>query len=301
MKTALVTGGNAGIGKETARALVQQGYEVIIAARDQAKGDAVVQSIRAETPEARIEFWPLDLSRPAAVIAFAQQLRARWRHLDALVLNAGLFTRRLTTNEAGFEMMFATTHLGHFRLTHELLPLVKASKAGRIVVTSSVGHFFGGGFNFDTLRSPSRNSFLMAVPFLSYGRSKLANLLFVRELARRLADTRVLVNAFHPGAVKTDIWRETPGLFNAVIGPSLISEREGAQTQIYLATSPELKQTGQYWYKKAVERSSRASRDPALATRLWRYSEAAVGIAPGTFGEPELDHWAPLSAVRSAS
>jgi NAD(P)-dependent dehydrogenase (short-subunit alcohol dehydrogenase family) len=297
MKTALVTGGNAGIGKETARALVRQGYEVIIAARDQRKGKAVVQFIRNEFPRPNIEFWPLDLSRPREVTEFARRIRARWGHIDALVLNAGLFTRRLTTSEAGFEMMFATTHLGHFQLTHELLPLVLASEAGRIVVTSSLGHVFGGRFDFDTLRQPSTSTFFLLKPFLSYGRSKLANLLFVRELARRLGHTKVLVNAFHPGAVKTDIWRETPGLFNALIGPALIPEREGAQTQIFLATSPELDQSGAYWYRQSVHPGSAASRDPGLATRLWQYSEAALGIE--RFGEP-MDDGAALPPMRRA-
>ena len=278
MKTALVTGGNAGIGKETARALVAQGHAVVIAARDAAKAQGVLKAIRAEYPQADIAFWPVDLSVPDQVRTFATQMRSHWDHIDALVLNAGLFTRRLSTNVDGFERMFATTHLGHFLLTHELLEWVQRSPAGRIVVTSSVGHYAAGTFDFDSLRRPSSNSFALVMPFLSYARSKLANLLFVRELARRLAPTPTLVNAFHPGAVKTEIWRETPALFNWLIGPSLISEREGAQTQIYLASDPTVSRSGQYWVRKTVHPGSAASRDPELARKLWQYSEEALGI-----------------------
>lgn len=284
-RRALVTGGSAGIGKETVKALVAQGYEVIVAARDAAKGEAVLNAIRAEHPGAQLSFHALDMSQPDAVVAFAQQVQARWDRIDALVLNAGLFTPQLRTGVTGHEFMFATTHLGHFALTHQLLPLVEAAPAGRIVVTSSVAHFFAGGFDFDSLREPSSSTFLMAAPFVAYGRSKLANLLFVRELARRLQGSKVLVNSFHPGSVKTEIWRGTPSLFNALISPSLISEREGAQTQIFLATDPSLVQSGQHWFRKKVEQGSPASRNPELAQRLWDYSEQALGIR--RFGRPQ--------------
>ncbi len=284
-KRALVTGGSAGIGKETVRALAAQGYEVIVAARDVAKGEAVLDAIRAEHPGAQLSFHALDMSQPDAVVAFAQQVQARWDRIDALVLNAGLFTPALRTGATGHEFMFATTHLGHFMLTHQLLPLVEAAPAGRIVVTSSVAHFFGGGFDFGSLREPSPSTFLMVAPFRAYGRSKLANLLFVRELARRLKGSKVLVNSFHPGSVKTEIWRGTPSLFNALISPGLISEREGAQTQIFLATDPALAQSGQHWFRKKVEQGSRPSRDPGLARQLWTYSEQALGIK--RFGRPQ--------------
>lgn len=285
MKTALVTGGSAGIGKHTVKALVAQGYEVIVAARDARKGQALIENLRAQRPQARVDFVSMDMSDTDDVRALARQVRARWDHLDALVLNAGLFTPKLHTNAKGYEFMFATTHLGHFQLTHELLPLVKASEDGRIVVTSSVGHYFGGSFDFKTLRQPSASTALLLVPFLAYGRSKLANLLFVRELARRLAGTRVKVNAFHPGSVKTEIWRGTPGLFNALIAPGLISEEQGAQTQIYLATQSGLTPSGHYWFRKTIHRGSAASRRPELAQKLWQYSEAALKIR--VFGQPE--------------
>lgn len=284
MKTALITGGSAGIGKETARALAGKGYAVIIAARDARKGNAVVDAIKAEHPAATVEFVALDLSRFADVRAFASTIRARWNHIDALVLNAGLFTPKLFTSESGHEFMFATTHLGHFLLTHELLPLVRASSAGRIVVTSSAGHFVGKMIDFFSFETPSTSTALLAVPFLNYGRAKLCNLLFVRSLAQRLAGTGIRVNAFHPGAVKTEIWRGTPPLFNRMVFPFMVSEATGAQTQIYLATEPSLSVSGEYWVNKQVARSSTASRDPELARQLWEYSERALGISQ--FGVP---------------
>jgi NAD(P)-dependent dehydrogenase (short-subunit alcohol dehydrogenase family) len=285
MKHALVTGGSAGIGKETARALAGMGYDVVIAARDATKGQAVVERIRDEHPEGRIAFWTVDLSEPEQVVNLAQRVRQRWERLDALVLNAGLFTPRLTTSISGFETMFATTHLGHFLLTHHLLPLMMASPDGRIVVTSSLAHHLGGSFDFDSLRQPSPSTFVAGAPLRAYGRSKLANLLFVRELARRLGDTAVLVNAFHPGGVRTELWRDTPGWLHTLLWPGMVSEQEGAQTQIYLATDPGLTQTGQYWVERTVRRGSRPSRDPVLARRLWAYSEQAMGITE--FGAPD--------------
>jgi retinol dehydrogenase-12 len=284
-KRALVTGGSAGIGKETVRALVAKGYDVIIAARDKAKGDAMVQRIQRETPSAMVEFMSVDMSDFRQVASLGLRVRERWSHIDALVLNAGLFTPKLRTNAAGYEFMFATTHLGHFLLTHYLLDRVVASTDGRIVVTSSVAHFLGGGFNFDTLRNPSKSSLMMAVPFMAYGRSKLANLLFVRELARQLQGTKVKVNALHPGGVKSEIWRDTPSLFNAVIGLGLISEEQGAQTQIYLATDPLLQHSGKHWFKKKIEAGSPASRNMETARKLWTYSEKALNIQ--AFGKPD--------------
>lgn len=284
MKNALITGGTAGIGKETARALLQRGYRVTLVARDQAKGEALVRTLGQEIPGAQVAFEPVDLSRFGEVRAFAQRYRAANPCIDALVLNAGLFTPRLMRSESGHEFMFATTHLGHFLLTHELLPSVRAAQDPRIVVTSSVAHKYGTLVEFDNFENPGDNHLLLAVPFFTYGRSKLANLLFVREFGRRVADPRIRINAFHPGAVRTEIWRGTPGLFNTVISPFLVSEVQGAQTQIQLASEPGLTVSGEYWYRGRVARSTRAGRDPQRARELWDYSLRVFGIE--RFGEP---------------
>jgi retinol dehydrogenase 12 len=284
MKTALITGGNSGIGKETARALVGLGWQVLIAARDAAKSRALVESIRAANPRAQIDWLSLDLSDFNGIEAFAAEVSHRMPVIDALVLNAGLYTRQLTTNHAGIELMFATTHLGHFLLTHHLLPNVLASSDGRIVVSSSVAQWMGGRMDLGTMRRPSSSQFLQAAPFKAYGRSKLANMLFVRELAKRLQGTSVKVNGFHPGGIKSDFWRDTPGWVTAMVDPFLISEAKGAKTQIYLASHEGLRTTGEYWSACKVRGGSPANRDPALSHQLWQYSEQVFGITG--FGQP---------------
>ena len=288
MRTALITGGNSGIGKETARALVGLGWRVLIAARDAAKSRALVDSIRAANPQAQIDWLTVDLSNFSSIEAFAANVSRRMPVVDALVLNAGLYTRQLTTNHAGFELMFATTHLGHFLLTHHLLPNVRASSDGRIVVSSSVAHWMGGRMDLSALRRPSRSQFLQLAPFKAYGRSKLANMLFVRELAKRLQGTAIKVNGFHPGGIKSDFWRDTPAWVTAMVDPFLVSEAKGAKTQIYLASHDGLSATGEYWASCRVRRGSPANRDPALSRQLWLYSEQVFGITD--FGQPAITH-----------
>ncbi|CAH0354155.1 SDR family NAD(P)-dependent oxidoreductase [Aquabacterium sp. CECT 9606] len=284
MKTALITGGNSGIGKEAARALVGLGWRVLIAARDAAKSRALVESIRATNPQAQIDWLSVDLSDFNGIEAFAEEVSRRMPVIDALLLNAGLYTRQLTTNHAGIELMFATTHLGHFLLTHHLLPNVRASSDGRIVVSSSLAQWMGGRMNLDTMRRPSSSQFLQLAPFMAYGRSKLANMLFVRELARRLQGTSIKVNGFHPGGIKSDFWRDTPGWVTAMVDPFLVSEAKGAKTQVYLASHEGLSTSGEYWAGCRVRQGSPANRDPALGRQLWQYSEEVFGIT--NFGQP---------------
>lgn len=288
MKTALITGGNSGIGKEAAKALVDRGWQVLIAARDAAKSRALVESIRATHPGAQIDWLSVDLSDFDGIQAFAAEVSKRLPVIDALVLNAGLYTRKLTINRAGIEMMFATTHLGHFLLTHHLLDRILASADGRIVVSSSLAHWVGGQMDLSTLRQPSGSQFLQLAPFKAYGRSKLANMLFVRELARRLQGTNVKVNGFHPGGIKSDFWRDTPGWVTALVDPFLVSEAVGAKTLVHLAAHEGLTTTGEYWSGRKVRQGSPANRNPALAARLWRYSEDVFGIT---------DHGRPTSSA----
>lgn len=288
MKTALITGGNSGIGKEAARALVGLGWRVLIAARDAAKSEALVRSIKAANPQAQIEWLSVDLSDFDAIGPFAAEVARRLPVIDALVLNAGLYTRKLTVNKSGIEMMFATTHLGHFLLSHHLLPNVKASSDGRIVVSSSLAQWVGGQMDLDTLRSPSSSQFLQLVPFKAYGRAKLANMLFVRELARRLKGTSIKVNGFHPGPVKSGFWRDTPAWVYAAVAPVLVSETVGAKTQVYLAAHEGLSVSGEYWAGCKVRQGSPANRDPSLAQKLWQYSERVLGIE--AFGVPSGQH-----------
>lgn len=283
-KNAVITGGTAGIGKETALAMAAQGYNLILVARNVDKGNQMVARIKQQSPGVMVEFISADMANFAEVKQLAQQIRDKFDQIDALVLNAGLFTTQIKLSDSGHEYMFATTHLGHFLLTHELLPLITKVEDARIVVTSSIAHRFGNLVDFFKIEKPYKLGTFMLFPFLNYGRSKLANILFVRELAKRLANTNVKVNAFHPGAVKTEFYRQTPGLFNSVTMPFMISEAKGAQTQIHLATSDQVKETGQYWYKKKAVPGSSASRQQDLVDKLWEYSEQAVGVRD--FGVP---------------
>lgn len=271
-KNVLITGGNSGIGLEMARAMAAQGNRVIIASRDQQKSQAAVESIKAQHPAAQLETMTLDLGDFADVDRFAGELLKKMPVLDVLMLNSGLYSHGLRKLKNGLESMIGIMHFGHFRLTQRLLEAVKAAPQGRIVVTSSVGHN-AGKIDEASFTDPSRHM----LSFKGYAQAKLANLLFTRELAKRLQGTRVTVNAFHPGAVLTGIWSELPRPVAAVIKLFLISAEQGADTAVWLATAPELSQvSGEYFEKRKKARSSAASRDPQLATRLWMVSEQVM-------------------------
>lgn len=268
-RNVLITGGNSGIGLEMARAMAAEGDRVIIASRDQDKSLAAVREIKAGNPAAVIEAMRLDLGDFAQVDRFAGELLAKMPVIDVLMLNSGLYTHGERKLANGLESMIGIMHFGHFRLTQRLLDALKAAPQGRIVVTSSVGHKLGK-IDEASFTDTSRHK----ISFFGYAQAKLANLLFTRELARRLQGTRVTVNAFHPGAVLTGIWAELPGALRPLIGLFLISAAKGADTAVWLATAPELSQvTGEYFLRRRKEKSSAASRDAALAKRLWALSE----------------------------
>lgn len=286
MKTAVITGGTAGIGRVTAQALARKGYRLILIARDPEKGEALAERIRHDVPGADVRFYAVDLSDFAAVRDMATDIRSYTSAVQLLILNAGLYTTRHRESKSGHEFMFATTHLGHFLLTHELLPLLEQAEKARIVVTSSVAHHLGSlsGF-FRGLEHPTRNKARVLAPLMSYGRSKLANILFVRALAERVDPGKIQVNAFHPGGVRTELWRSTPSLLNRVIDPFLIDADAGADTQLFLATDPSVTHTGAYWCRRRRDFSSLRSRNRQLRDELWQYSEQALGIHD--FGHPD--------------
>jgi NAD(P)-dependent dehydrogenase (short-subunit alcohol dehydrogenase family) len=267
-KNVLITGGNSGIGLELARALAAQGDRVIIASRDVAKSQAAIEDIKSGNPAADVEAMKLDLGDFADVDRFAAELLAKMPVIDVLALNSGLYTRpRLLPN--GLEAMIGIMHFGHFRLTQHLLEAVKAAPQGRIVVTSSLMHTYGK-IDEASFTDPKRHKLGMH----GYAQAKLANLLFTRELARRLQGTRVTVNAFHPGGVATGIWAEFPRLVQPLIGLVMISPAKGADTAVWLATAPELSTvSGEYFCKRKREKSTTASKDMGLAGRLWEVSE----------------------------
>ena len=276
----VITGGNSGIGKETAAALAGMGAHVIVAARNPAKAAAAVQELQARVPGATIEHLPLDLASFASVHAFAGTFNERFEQLDVLVNNAGGVLRKRTVTEDGHETQFQVNHLGHFLLTALLHDRIAAAPAGRVINVSSMGHNYArNGLDFDDLDWERRKY----RGFLVYCHTKLANVLFTREHARRLDGTGVTANAVHPGWVASNFAREGDmgrlvGAGAALQKPFAISSEAGARTSVYLASSPDVADvSGQYFYKCRVSKPSNAALDDAAAARLWDVSAELTG------------------------
>lgn len=274
-RTVLITGGNSGIGYEMALALAGRGDRVIIAARDEAKSAAAIERIKTAHPSAQVAAKRLDLGDFAQIDNFCEFLLQRVPVIDVLILNAGVYTTKLHKLPSGYEAMIGVMHFGHFRLVQRLLEAVKAAPQGRIIVTSSMMHKLGR-IDADSFTNPGRHLTGMH----AYGQAKLANLLFTRDLARRLQGTKVTVNAFHPGAVATDIYRQLPGPIGRLIKAFMLTPAQGADTAIWMATSDKFASTtGKYYIKRQRHRGSAASRDAELAAQLWLLSEKAMRAA----------------------
>jgi len=279
-KVCLLTGATNGIGRAAADALARTGMTLVVVGRDPVRTEATVKEIRESSGNPRVEGLSSDLSLRSEVRRLAAEFRAAHPRLDILVNNAGaVFTRREETAE-GTEKTLALNHLGYFLLTRELKDLLVASAPARVVVVASEAHR-GMRLDFEDLESRRGYTGLGV-----YGKTKLMNLLFTAELARRLAGTGVTANAVHPGVVATGFGRNRPGLFRTLVGiaqPFMLSPEKGAETVVYLATSPEVEGvSGKYFEKCREARPSPAARDPEAARRLWELSErlaSSVGNA----------------------
>jgi NAD(P)-dependent dehydrogenase (short-subunit alcohol dehydrogenase family) len=277
-KVAVITGGNSGIGKETAVALARDGAHVVIAARNPSKAAAAVKEIQQRTGAGeRVETMPLDLASFAAVQSFSAAFHERFDRLDILVNNAGIVVRRRQLTVDGHEMQLQVNHLSHFLLTDLLRDLLVANDRARVVNVASDAHKGARkGLDFDDLEWQRRR---YGSGFGVYSATKLANILFTRELARRLEDTGVTANAVHPGFVASNFAREgdtgTIGNIAMVLGrPFAKSPEKGAQTSIYVATSPAVEGvSGQYFARSRVAIPSRQALDDEAAARLWEVSE----------------------------
>ena len=264
-KVCIVTGGNSGIGKATVAGLAQRGATVVIACRDVAKG----QAARDEIGSNNLHVMELDLASLASVRAFAAAFIARFARLDVLVANAGVMTatRQLTVD--GLEMNFGVNHVGHFLLTELMLPVLKASAPSRIVVVSSSMHA-RGKIDFDDLAMTKSWAG-------SYPRSKLANMLFVRALAKRLEGTGVVVNGLHPGVISTELARDYAAPIRLMARWFFKSPERGARTSLYLATAPAAAEvSGGYFANAKQKPPGAAALDDALAERLWTETERLV-------------------------
>jgi retinol dehydrogenase-12 len=277
-RVCLLTGATLGIGRSAAEALVPMGMELVLVARDRARLEALAAELRRRTPGARVGVLAGDLSRMSEVRRIAREFRATHDRLHVLANNAGaLFATRELTPE-GLERTLALNHLAYFVLTEELLPVLRTSAPARIVNVSSDAHM-GMRVDLDDLNY-ARGKYR---PFVAYGRSKLMNILFTRELARRLEGTGVTANAYHPGFVRSGFGQNNPGFLGKFIKVGQIFARtpeRGARTLVYLATSPEVERvSGKYFHDERESRTSAAGQDMEMARRLWEASVRLAGPA----------------------
>lgn len=276
-KTVLITGGNTGIGKQTALELAKLGARVIITSRNERKGDLAQMEIREATNSKAVDSLQLDLSSFVSIERCAAELLAKYERLDVLVLNAGLILDARSETEQGFETTFGVNHLGHFYLVSLLRERVIASAPARIVVVSSDAHKAVREFDFDDLMAERSYK-----PFQVYASSKLANILFAKELARQLEGTGVDVNAVHPGVVRTRFGRDGDmGAFGRVMlalaSPFMLSAQSGAKTSVHVASAPALEgHSGGYYARSREIQPNAAASDPGNATRLWQLSEELI-------------------------
>jgi retinol dehydrogenase-12 len=274
-KTIVITGANTGIGRANAIALAERGIgRLVIAARSRERAEPVLAEVQAKNPGGKVDFVALDLSDLASVKKAADEVLAKDIAIDVLVNNAGVAGVQGQTKD-GFELAFGTNHVGHYLWTEKLLPLVKRASQGRIVVVSSRGHYRAKrGIDWEAVRKPTAT----VSAFPEYCVSKLANVLHATELARRLASTRVTTYSLHPGGVASDIWKRRLGVFAVLLRPFLITNEEGAKTQLRCETAPELaSESGLYYDEERPKEASALARDVKLQDELKARSDEYVG------------------------
>jgi NAD(P)-dependent dehydrogenase (short-subunit alcohol dehydrogenase family) len=270
-KTCIVTGASAGIGRAIAQGLAAHGAHVVLVCRSRARAEATQHAMRMATGSAAIDIALADLSSQAEIRRLAQELLQHYPRIHALINNAGVVHTSRTVTIDGLETVFAVNHLAYFLLTQLLLPRLVESTPARIVNVASDAH------HWDTLDFADLQNHRRYRGLKVYGQSKLCNLLFTRELARRIAGTGVTVNSLHPGGVATGLgWNNGwwAVLIAKVLKPFLRTVDQGADTAIYLTTAPEVATvSGRYFYNRREHRPSRAAQDDEAALRLWQISE----------------------------
>jgi NAD(P)-dependent dehydrogenase (short-subunit alcohol dehydrogenase family) len=273
-KICIVTGANSGIGKATAMGLAKMGAVVVMACRDRDRGEAALREIKSGSGSDSVELMLVDLASQESIRQFAADYKRAHDQLHVLVNNAAVNRWTFSKTVDGLETNFAVNHFGPFLLTNLLLDVLKASAPARIINLTSSAQ---SAIDFDDLMGEAHFDRWQA-----YSRSKMANVLFTYELARRLSGSGVTANCAHPGVVRTNLGRDVGPVFKifvAVMKPFMKSPEKGAQTPIYLASSPEVEGvSGKYFVNKKEAVSSAQSYDEAAARRLWQISEELTGI-----------------------
>lgn len=278
-KICLITGANSGIGKAAAKDLVELGAEVILVSRNHARGDRALSELKGATGSKKLHLFIADLSSQSSILDLANEIKNKFDKIDILINNAGAYFSKKHETVDGIEATFAVNYLSRFLLTNLLLENILKSKQGRIINVSGEYHR-KGIINFNDLGFSKRYSASRAI-----SQARLADILFVYELSRRLNKTNVTVNCLHPGFVATNVIYNDPDstllkrILYKSITPFLRTPEEAAETVLYLASSPEvINVTGKYFIDKKCVASSPASYDRNLAERLWKASERMIKV-----------------------
>ncbi|XP_068172709.1 dehydrogenase/reductase SDR family member 13-like [Antennarius striatus] len=282
-KTVIVTGSNTGIGKVTATELAKRGARVIMACRSRQRGEAAVEEVKRESGSSQVVFMQLDLGSLQSVQSFAETFLKSESRLDILINNAGIYMQGRTDD--GLGMMFGVNHIGHFLLTNLLLKRLKACGPSRVVNVSSMAHMFGKiDFDFlNTHKALGLGSSTTQV-FKIYSHSKLCNILFTHELAKRLQGTKVTCYSLHPGAINTELARNAPNLLHVLLKPLTLmffkNPVQGAQTTLHCALQQGIEPlSGRYFSNCTVKNLCAKAKDDAAAKKLWELSETLCGLA----------------------
>ena len=272
-KIVVLTGATSGIGEETAKALAAQGLKLVLPVRNMAKGKALSEKIHQLTGNGHVDLMECDLSSFDSVRSFAKAFNEKYERLDVLINNAGIWEMNRKDSKDGIELTLAVNHLAPFLLTNLLLDKLKASAPSRIITVSSMAHKYAK-INFNDLEGRKGWNFIN-----SYSQSKLANVLFTRQLAKNLEGTGVVANCLHPGFVSTHLFNKMPSILHKPMRLIMVPPEKGAETSVFLAASPEAKSySGEYFAGKKVAKTTKQARDPQVAEKLWRVSLQYTGL-----------------------
>jgi NAD(P)-dependent dehydrogenase (short-subunit alcohol dehydrogenase family) len=270
-KVVMITGANSGIGKETAIELAKMGANIIMVCRSRERGEKALEEIKEMANSKKIELLIADLADQSSIRMMVERFKKRYDKLHVLINNAGVMLTKRTTTSEGYESTFAINHIGHFLLTNLVLDMLKASSPSRIINVSSSAHKFAK-LNFDDIDNEQKYR-----GFRTYANSKLFNILFSYELARRMEGTGVTVNTLHPGVIRTNLGKNNNKklikLMSTIFRLFMRSPKKGARTTVYLASSPDVeKVNGKYFVNRKPKKSSNISYEKTLQNKLWEIS-----------------------------